>query len=280
MIRTQNMHKVALLNGELVEADSVHIPAVSAASLYGHGVFTTVAVYDGEPFLLKKHLERLTSNAQSLGIDVDFTLDQLAEWVRLLLNDNQAADCRARITLFDVGGAGLWRGRSEKRTDVLIVIGERAERPDSFRLAISPNAVNSTSPLAGIKSCNYLEHLIAYEDAKRGGFDEAIRLNERGEVTSAAMSNIFWLRDGQLLTPSLETGCLAGTTREFILDNLDVREVCVGLDEMLTAGSIFACSSGIGIKQVQSINDKQFDLIDHAILHLLPPNTKTRMSAR
>ena len=273
------MHKVALINGKLVDRSAAVIPAVSAAATYGRGVFTTMAVYDGEPFLLESHRRRLSDNAAKLGIDIAVSFEQIESWLRDLIAKNNVSDGRARISLLDTGGAGPWTGLLERQTDVLIVTGESLERPNTLRLTISPYTVNSISPLAGVKSCNYLENLIAYEDAKQRGFDEAIRLNERGEITSAAMANVFWLRNDAFETPSLETGCLAGTTREFISENFEVREVRVGLDELKSADAVFISSAGIGVRSVASINDRQIGIIDHGLLHLLPPNTKTRMSA-
>jgi branched-subunit amino acid aminotransferase/4-amino-4-deoxychorismate lyase len=274
------MHKVALFNGRFAEADEALIPAVSAAAMYGRGLFTTIAVYNGEPFLLEKHWRRLDDNADKLGVNLETSFDQIEMWLRDLIAKNKLSDGRARVTLFDSARSGPWVRSSKTRTDVVIITGEKVERPNTPRLTISAYIVNSRSPLAGIKSCNYLEHLMAYKDAKQRGFDEAIRLDERGEVTSAAMANIFWLCDDKLYTPSLETGCLAGTTREFILENLVVREVCIGLGELLAADAVFLSSAGVGIRPVASIDDKEFVLLDHPILHLLPPNAKTRMSAR
>ena len=66
---------------------------------------------------------------------------------------------------------------------------------------------------------------MALENAKAKGFDEAIRLNERGEVASACMANVFWIKDKKLFTPDLETGCLAGTTREFIIETAEKKGV-------------------------------------------------------
>jgi len=274
------MQKVASLNGNIVNHDDARLPVVSSAALYGHGVFTTVAVYGGEPFLIEKHWRRLNENAQKLGIDIEVSFEQVEAWLRQLIDADLADDGRARITLLDSGGAGLWTGNSAKKTEILIVTGERFERPDKFRLTKSPFTINSTSPLAGVKSCSYLEHLIAYENAKRQGFDEAVRLNERGEVASAAMANVFWLRNGKLFTSDLATGCLGGTTREFILENLKVEEVSAGVEELLSASAMFVCSAGIGIKQVASLDEKHFGAVDHEILHLLPPKTKTRMFAK
>ena len=274
------MHKVALFNGSIVDINDAVIPALSAAAMYGRGVFTTIAVYDGEPFLLEKHWRRLTNNAERIGIDVGFELADLTGWLDFLIRENHAVDCRARVTILDTGGAGTWAGGSEKRTDVLMICGDIVERPGTFRLTTSRYAINATSPLAGIKSCNYLDHLMAYEDARWRGCDEAIRINERGEVTSAAMANVFWLSNEQLFTPSLVTGCLAGTTREFILENLPVRELRAGLGDLLAAEAVFISSAGVGIRSVASIDQTPFRSIEHPILNLLPPNAKTRMSAR
>jgi branched-subunit amino acid aminotransferase/4-amino-4-deoxychorismate lyase len=113
------------------------------------------------------------------------------------------------------------------------------------------------SAAGGIKSCNYLEHLMSLDEAKRRGFHEAIRLNERGEVVSACMANLFWTKDGKLFTPSLRTGCLAGTTREYILENIECKEVEVGIDEINRADSIFLTSAGLGIARVREFDGKR-----------------------
>jgi len=274
------MHKVALLKGKLVDVDSAKIPAVSAAAMYGHGVFTTIAVYNGEPFVFEKHWRRLSDNAAKLGIGIQFSSDEIESLLRDLIAANNLVDGRARITLFDSGGAGLWNGRAEKRTDVLITTAEPRQTRSDLRLDVSRFRINSRSPLAAVKSCNYLEHLIAYEDARRCGLDEVIRLNERDEVASAAMANIFWLKGGRLYTPALSTGCLAGTTREFIMENLECSEAIARLEELLGADSIFLSSAGIGIGIVTSVGEATFKLAAHPILDLLPPKTKTRMSAK
>ena len=91
-------------------------------------------------------------------------------------------------------------------------------------LTVSPYRINSKSPLAGVKSCNYLENILAWEAAKAHGFDEAIRLNEKGEIASACLANVFWKKNGEIFTPPLETGCLKGTTRGYVLENLAAAE--------------------------------------------------------
>ncbi|MEP6788123.1 MAG: aminotransferase class IV, partial [Acidobacteriota bacterium] len=124
--------------------------------------------------------------------------------------------------------------------------------------------------LAGVKSCNYLEKIIALDEAKARGFDEVIQVNERGFITSAVMANVFWLKDGVLHTPSLTTGCLPGTTREFVLENIECREIEATLDELNKADAIFLTSAGLGVTQVAEFGSRKIEKKDHPILDLLP----------
>ena len=111
---------------------------------------------------------------------------------------------------------------------------------------------------------------MAFVDAKTGGFDEAIRLNERGHVTAACMANVFWEAEGKVCTPALTTGCLAGTTREFVLENLKCVEVEAGIEAVDSADRIFLTSAGLGVVAVAGFNGRSLDVSDHAILNLIP----------
>lgn len=265
------MHKFASFNREIVAAQSVVISAVSSAALYAKGVFTTIAIHNKEPFLWKKHWQRLASNAYKLKIDLaEFPETATKDLLTELLQENGVSNGRARITFFDESGSDIWPGGTERATRLLINTGELRPVSKIFRLTVSAYQINSLSPLVGIKSCNYLENLMALDEAKARGFDEAIMFNERGEVTSAVMANVFWLMDDVLHTPSLRTGCLAGTTREFVLKNVDCREVEVGMDELGKAEAIFLTSAGLGVAQAAKFESTTFKKIDHPILDLLP----------
>jgi len=273
------MHKVASLNGEFVEAAAAKIGAVSTAAFYGRGVFTTVAIYAGEPFLWDKHLARLRRDMERVGLSKT-DLSSIENSLVRLLRMNEVDNGRARITVFDRSSGPIWGNGDAAGSTVLIMTGDLRETDSEFRLTVSPFPINSRSPLAGIKSCNYLENLMAIEEAKSRGFGEAIRLNERGEVTSVCMANLFWGSDGQLFTPSLATGCLPGTTREFVIESLDCIETADGVDGLRQADSVYICSAGLGVRQIWALDERIFERLDHEILHLLPPkHTKTRMSA-
>jgi branched-chain amino acid aminotransferase len=265
------MHKLALLNADFIDAGEASVRASSAAALYGRGVFTTIAIYNGEPFLWDKHCHRLRDNAVRIGFDkANISFESLEHGLRELIAANAIKNGRARITLFDESSTIIWPSNKKDKSGVLILTGDLREQPSEILLTFSPFKINSASPLAGVKSCNYLEHLLAQEEAKKRGFDEAVLLNERGEVTSACMANLFWLRDGKLFTPSLETGCIAGTTREFILENAACVEARAEPDVLRTAESLFISSAGVGIRQVKSLDEKIFGPRAHEILRLLP----------
>lgn len=221
---------------------------LTATELYGKGIFTTVAVDSGRPFLWDKHWRRLSADADSIGIDLSHRSEE-----RTLSRLQSAIDevglqaGRARITLSDDSPSRMWSNGGEERTGLSLMVAERRPVPDHFKLTISPHRINTNSPLVGVKSCNYLEHLLSYEEATKRGFHEAIRLNERGEVASACMANVFWESAGRLFTPSLRTGCLPGTTREFVLENLDCDEVESGIEELGLAHRIFLTSAGVGV---------------------------------
>ena len=239
--------------------------------LYGKGIFTTIAIRDGEPFLWEKHWRRLTDNAAKVGID-------LAEHAEVKTRDaleksiatNNLTCGRARITFYDESLSEIWLGGDEHKTTLSIIVAEHRIIPQPFKLTVSPYIVNSRSPLAGVKSCNYLENILALDEATTRDFHEAVRVNELGQITSGCMANVFWLKDEKLYTPILATGCLAGTTREFVLENCDCEEVEVAINELDSVDAIFLTSAGIGVINVAQFDKKHLSDVGHPITTLLP----------
>lgn len=263
-------HRFAFYGNAIVDLGDVQIAGVSDTALYGKGIFTTIAIYGGRPFLWEKHWRRLVVNAGGLGIDLsDFTEASVLASLTALIERNGVSAGRARISFLDESSAGMWKIPDGKRTNLLILTQATRANPLSPKLTLSPYRINSTSPLAGTKSINYLENLLSLNEARRRGFDEAIRLNENGNAASACIANIFWLKDGKLFTPSLRTGCLAGTIREFVLENLPCSEVEENLDEIRLADEIFLASAGIGIIRASEFDGRKLDAGPHKILTLI-----------
>lgn len=259
------MHEFVFYNREILPNSEINLPAASSAALYGRGVFTTLAVCRKKPFLWEKHWRRLNENASKVGIDLsNFSEKSVVENLSELIRKNEILNARARLTFFDTSAGSLWKTDGKNKTSLLIQTADFIAVSENLHLTVSPFQINSKSPLAGIKSCNYLENILALEDAKAKGFDEAIRLNERGEIASACLANVFWIKGETLFTPDLQTGCLAGTIREFLTESaaengfelLYARENSASL---LTADEIFLTSSGLGIAPVGKIDQTLFN---------------------
>jgi 4-amino-4-deoxychorismate lyase len=262
----------------MVEAAKARVAAVSSATLYGRGVFTTLAVYDSTPFLWSKHWQRLAAHAAKLDIDhTGCTEKSVGEAVNKLIAVNQVKNGRARVTMLARGDGGFWKAklRSARKTDLLIMTGDpHRVSQNGLSLAVSPYRVSTFSPLAGIKSLNYLDHLLSKEEARSRDFDEALVLNERGEIVSATTSNIFWARNGTLHTPALSTGALAGITRECVIDvaNKHFIPLVEGVYEMadlVDADEIFLTSSGIGVAPVTTFDFRRYAVEPESIVNVI-----------
>jgi 4-amino-4-deoxychorismate lyase len=263
------MHPVIYLNKVMLEATKARVAPVSSAMLYGRGVFTTVAIYNGQPFLWSQHWDRLKDHAERLNIDCAGANERnVGEAVRKLLAVNQVKNGRARVILLARSGRDVWRAQKEstRKTDLLIMTSE-AQKVSSagLALAVSPYRCNTFSPLAGIKSLNYLDQVLAWEEAQAREFDEAVMLNERGEIVSATMANIFWVREGTIHTPALSTGALAGVTRGAVIELaakqfVPLIEGVYDLADLTEAEEIFLTSSSYGVAPVTTFDFRRYAL--------------------
>jgi len=251
----------------MLEATKARVAPVSSAMLYGRGVFTTVAIYNGKPFLWPEHWRRLKDHAERLSVDTTgLNESNLGESLRKLVAVNQVKNGRARVILLARSGRDVWRARKEspRKTDVLIMTGEPQKVPAAgMSLAVSPYRVSTLSPLVGIRSLNYLEQVLSWEEAQARDFDEAVMLNERGEIVSATMANIFWFTEGTLHTPGLSTGAMAGITRAAVIELagkqfIPVIEGVYELSDLTEANEIFLTSASLGVAQVTTFDFRRY----------------------
>ncbi|MDO8145105.1 aminotransferase class IV [Isoptericola sp. 178] len=249
------MSLVIWAEGRLVGAGEAALSAVDHGITVGDGVFETCTVFDGQVFALTRHLERLRRSATGLGLEapdeqrVREGVDAvLAEAVRL----DGPFDGRLRITV-TAGIGPLGSMRVPGAQSVVVAVQDSRMMPES-RSARSPWPRNERSPITGLKTTSYAENVVALADAKAKGGDESILPNTVGELCEGTGSNIFVERGGELLTPALSTGCLAGITRALVLEwgteaGLPVREAHEGelpfsvLDEVTTGGVQLALTS-------------------------------------
>jgi 4-amino-4-deoxychorismate lyase len=260
------MHPRFISNDQLLSAPKERVEAVS---LYGRGAFTTLAIYNRQPFLWTEHWARLTEHARRTGLDkLEFDEKGVRDLLARLIEVNKVKEGRARITLTATTERGLWKIKApdERRTNLTIMTGDaRPVSEDGLALTISPYRVNTLSPLTGIKSVNYLEHILAWEEARARDFDEAVTLNERGEIVSTTMANIFWVTDGKLHTPALTTGALAGTTRACVIElaatlSIPLVEGVYELSDLGDADEIFLTSAGQGVGIVTTFDFHRYSV--------------------
>ena len=281
------MHPVIYLNKVMLEATKARVAPVSSAMLYGRGVFTTLAIYNGKPFLWAQHWQRLKDHAERLNIDCAGANERnVGEAVSKLVAVNQVKDGRARVILLARSGRDAWRTQKEspRKTDLLILTSEVQQISRAgLSLAVSPYRCNTFSPLAGIKSLNYLDEVLAWEEAQAREFDEAVMLNERGEIVSATMANIFWVREGTIHTPALSTGALAGVTREAVIELaaklfIPLIEGVYDLADLTEAEEIFLTSASYGVAPVTTFDFRRYAILDGSVFRRLAAGFKELVS--
>jgi aminodeoxychorismate lyase len=253
----------------MLEATKARVAPVSSAMLYGRGVFTTVAIYNGKPFLWPDHWRRLKDHAERLDVDLsEENESNVGEAIRKLVAVNQVKSGRARVILLARSGRDVWKTKkaSPRKTDLLIMTGDPQKIPAAgMSLAVSRYRFNTLSPLAGIRSLNYLEQVLSWEEAQARDFDEAVMLNERGEIVSATMANIFWVKEGTVHTPTLNTGAIAGVTRGAVI-NLATKqfipliEGVYELGDLAEADEIFLTSASLGVATVTTFDFRQYSV--------------------
>jgi len=261
------MHPVIYLNRSMVEATKARVAPVSSAMLYGRGAFTTLAIYNGKPFLWPNHWTRLANHAARLDIDLaGLSEKNVGDALRKLMAVNQVKQGRARVILLARSGRDIWKAKmpGARKTDLIIMTGNAHKvSGGGISIAVSPYRVSTFSPTAGIKSLNYLDHVLSWEEAQSRDFDEAVMLNERGEIVSGTLANIFWSKNGTIHTPALSTGAIAGVTRELVIEMaakhfIPLVEGVYEMSDLTEAEEIFLTSSGIGIAQVTTFDFRRY----------------------
>ena len=203
------------LNGALVEAESGCISPSDHGLLVGDGVFETLRCYAGVPLALIDHLARLEAGARALWLEPP-ARDQLVAAAYAVIEANGLGDARMRITLTSgTGPPGLARG--DIGPTMLVSALPLRPWPPTASAVVSRWRRDEQDPLAGVKTVSLAGSVMALAEARSQGASEAIILNRAGNVCEATTANVFAVRAGEVSTPSLDSGCLPGITRERVL---------------------------------------------------------------
>jgi branched-chain amino acid aminotransferase len=221
----------------------------------GDGVFESVKVVDGRPFALGPHLDRLARSALGLGLDApDRAL--VEEGVRAVLAAEHLPLGRLRITVTG-GPAPLGSGRGDVGQTVMVVAVPMAPAAPAASVVTVPWPRNERGATAGLKTTSYAENVIALAHAQERGADEALLANTVGDLCEGTGSNVFYVRDGELRTPTLASGCLAGVTRALVLEWCGGVEVDAPLVDVVDGASeVFLVSTTRDVQPVLRWDDR------------------------
>ena len=258
------MSEIVYLNGALMPRSQATISVLDYGFLFGFSLFETMRAYGGQVFRWESHLRRLARSAEILGLPIG-ALD-LKGAVMATIQANQLSEARIRLTVSMGEGTMVPDPSTCSQPTVLIMAQPYQPYPEAvyqkgFSAVVSSIRRNSQSPLSRLKSANFLESILARQEARVAGVDEALCLNEKGLLAEASMSNIFLVADGVLKTPGEESGILPGITRETILQlaahlGIKTLEHDIGLDELFQAQEAFLTNSLIEVMPLTEVDGK------------------------
>lgn len=252
-----------LLNNELITATAACIEHNDRGLLLADGLFETMYADSGKIPFISDHWQRLQQGANILALELPLTLMQLHNMAVNLLQANhlqtQAAILRLTITR-GTGARGVAPPEKINPT-ILLTASPYVNPPQNLTLHRVKIKRNEFSPLANIKSLNYLENVLAKQEALRYGADDALLCNTQGDLAEASAANIFIATENKLLTPRLRDGALAGVIRKQILALAEKLSVACGetqitLQQTLQAEEVFVTNSVLKITPVIKIDQK------------------------
>ncbi len=221
---------------------------------FGRGAFETLRV-TGRPLFLGRHCERLNQAMEKLGLPRQADPDGIAA----LVERYRIRDCVLKILL--------------TRKNELLITRPFPYRPEEyargFRLTLAASRRATFNPYAGYKTLNYLESLLAREKAVASGFDDALFLNERGELAETASANLFFVKDGAIHTPEPGCGLLEGILRQWVMENVPVLAGRYSLDELRSADEVFITNSVVGIMPISEIDGTGMPMPDNGVTRSL-----------
>jgi branched-chain amino acid aminotransferase/4-amino-4-deoxychorismate lyase len=232
------------------------IPADDRGLTLGDGLFETILSRDGTLVLLDEHLARMARGCSVLGLPAP----DLGHARRLCEEAADTVQGRAAVRLTLTAGSG-GRGLDRLAAPVprLVATASPAPRPETPTVLVTAAVRrNEGSPASRLKTLSYLDNVLAREEARAAGADEALMLNNAGEVACAAAANVFWLRGERLFTPALECGALDGIMRAQVLKAGEVTEVRACRAELNEAEAIFLTSSLVGLRPVSALDGVNF----------------------
>lgn len=259
------------MDGELVPWAEANVHVLSHGLHYGTGVFEGIRAYQNDDgtavFRLRDHMERLLASAEAYSMPIEYSLDDLVAAARETILANELESCYIRpITFYETGTIGLNPGEARLRTSIIAFpwgayLGEDGLR-NGIRVKIATWARISLQSFPSAKATGpYINSVLANQDVTREGYDEALLLTAEGNVSEGAGENLFLVKTGQVVTPPLSDGCLAGVTRDSVMtlladDGFPVVEKSIIPDDLFGADELFFTGTAAEVTPIREVDDK------------------------
>jgi branched-chain amino acid aminotransferase len=259
--------------GEFLDETEFRVSPSDRGLCHGLSLFETILAVEGRPRLLAEHLRRMRNGLVRLNLhQIEIDEYALERVMMALLERNGLQFGMARIRFTVSLGDGPLNFNDSGRSWKWITVSRVDPSEESIRLTIAPWRKDNESMLRGIKVGSYAEHLVALDLARCEGFDEMLFFNTSDEICEAAMANVFLIRDNELFTPGLDSGCLAGVTREHILQLASAQKIpcharTLGKKDLAKADGIFLTSSIRGPVWVAAFQGKAYP--NHPLFSLI-----------
>ena len=259
------------VNGRVLDQEHAVVSVFDHGFLYGEGVYETLRTYDGQPFLLDRHMRRLRRSAGMMALTVPLSDDEIAERFRETMGAaSLGADGReAYIRLLITRGVGelSYDPATCPLPSVVVIVKPLIDLPfDTYDRGVTAvlvsvvrNHPDTVNPL--IKSNNLLNNALAMQEAVRRGAFEGIMRNYRGELAECTTANLFIVGDGAALTPPVDSGLLPGITREFLFElgpevGVPVREQILHDADLFGASEAFLTSTTREIVPIVQVDER------------------------
>lgn len=262
-------------NGKILPAGDALVSAANRGLRYGDGLFETMRVLNGSISLASFHFERLFKGLEILQFECPalFTPEQLTVSILDLCRKNKAEQgARVRLNVFR-GNGGLYD--PENHTPHIIIEVWPLEAParmneNGLVIDVYEDARKHPDILSGLKSNNYLPYIMAALYAKKNRLNDCLLLNTEGRICDATIANVFWVKDGQIYTPPLSEGAIAGVMRRYLLEKVQlpvIEEALLIKSQLLQADEVFLTNAIQGIRWVKACGNSQYKMATAAMLY-------------
>ena len=253
------------INGELFSEDNAKISVLDRGFLYGDSVYEATRTFNFHPFRLNQHLERLFNSAHKIDLIPSFSKEKIHELVLQTVKESPHSNQALRIVLTRGTNCDLGLNPNLANENNLIIFSKEISENPSAWLIDGVDAIFyqklSTQKGSLSKTGNYQENLRAYRQALEAQAFEAIMINPDGEVTEGTTSNIWLIKKGMILTPTLDSGVLEGLSRRALFelarrDNLPIKEAILTKQDFLSADECFLTSTTRNLVPITKIENQ------------------------